>query len=70
MTITPSASHAEHYAKIVSDKALSRNIAKAGQEIQDLRFNETVEPVDALNQASEVMNSVTSVGNTNNTTTL
>ena len=59
MNETPTASNAEAYAKIIADKALMRSLADAWHKIQDLWNDVALDPLDAVNTASDIMQWVT-----------
>lgn len=70
MKDTPSALHAMSYAQIIADKALLRWLTVAWQWIQDLWFDQSITPVDALNKASEIMSHVSSSTTWDNMSTI
>jgi len=57
----PSAGNAEHYAEIVHEKAVRRNVAKAGRRIESMAYAEEGELGDFCDQAQAAVYTATEV---------
>jgi len=53
MEITPTAANVRHYAKIVRDKSLLRQVAQVAGEVSDMVYNEEGEAADILDAAEQ-----------------